>query len=68
MRCPYDHCIRKVAKIIGHCNFCDYNFCVNHRLPESHNCHQYHNCKSKAKEELEKQLYDSSNAIKKKLM
>lgn len=29
---------RQFRSIIGHCDYCDLDFCTKHRLPESHDC------------------------------
>jgi hypothetical protein len=41
-------CGNKCSVIIGDCKFCKCNFCLNHRLPETHNCININICKSKA--------------------
>jgi hypothetical protein len=41
-------CGAKYAKIIGDCKFCKCKFCLNHRLPETHNCINMNICKNKA--------------------
>jgi predicted nucleic acid binding AN1-type Zn finger protein len=31
-------CNHKSAAIVGFCKYCNNNFCLKHRLPESHQC------------------------------
>jgi predicted nucleic acid binding AN1-type Zn finger protein len=38
-------CKRKVPLIIGHCKYCDGEYCSVHRLPEDHNCSHMGTCK-----------------------
>lgn len=40
MTCSIEDCTRKPAFIVGHCSYCDMNYCLAHRLPEQHNCNQ----------------------------
>ena len=44
-KCNYGDCKKHVAHIIGDCVYCVKKFCVKHRLPESHNCHNIELCK-----------------------
>jgi hypothetical protein len=37
-RCFGDMCKNKVAVLVGHCKYCDSDFCMKHRLPEVHAC------------------------------
>jgi AN1-like Zinc finger len=37
-KCPIINCHDKIAKIIGHCKYCQHHFCSLHRLPEQHQC------------------------------
>jgi predicted nucleic acid binding AN1-type Zn finger protein len=43
-------CGKKNAYIIGNCKFCNNCFCLNHRLPESHNCEKLQECCEIARE------------------
>lgn len=38
MLCFNDNCSKKIALIIGDCIYCNEQFCLKHRLPESHDC------------------------------
>jgi predicted nucleic acid binding AN1-type Zn finger protein len=38
----------RVAMIIGHCNYCNSDFCGAHRLPETHQCQAMASCKEQA--------------------
>lgn len=37
-RCDFEDCKNKAAKIVGDCKACNKKWCLNHRLPEYHNC------------------------------
>lgn len=62
--CNIDDCKKKAKPIVGHCNYCDNNFCLVHRLPEQHNCEQLQRCNANAKELLTNKL--NNEAIKSK--
>lgn len=65
-RCCFDVCLSKVAMIVGHCRYCTNDFCLKHRLPESHKCTAQSECEASAKRELEaKLLTDAANARQK---
>ena len=67
-RCHCDGCSLKVAMIVGHCKYCDNDFCLKHRLPESHDCVNRVDCHMEAKKQLEEKLRsDADNARKPKL-
>jgi len=34
--------------IIGHCNYCNSDFCGSHRLPETHQCSAMTSCREQA--------------------
>lgn len=55
-RCFHDGCNKKVSKIIGDCNYCNYKFCSEHRLPELHFCKNMYEVKNKSKKILEDKL------------
>lgn len=46
--CHLDGCGSNAALIIGTCNYCKNNFCLKHRLPESHECREIAMCKQRA--------------------
>lgn len=37
-KCTCLKCKKKLGLIKFKCGFCDYEFCIQHRLPEDHNC------------------------------
>lgn len=39
-KCDFKDCQNRAAKIIGDCKACKQKWCLNHRLPEDHNCAQ----------------------------
>ena len=44
-RCQYPTCNKKAILIVGDCCWCKSSFCHTHRLPESHQCINYSDCK-----------------------
>lgn len=36
--CKFDCCKRKLKITDFTCKYCDLKYCINHRLPEEHNC------------------------------
>ena len=44
-RCQYPTCNKKTILIVGDCSWCKSSFCHSHRLPESHQCINYSDCK-----------------------
>jgi len=41
MRCSLENCKLKISSITTiSCNLCSKKFCLKHRLPEDHICHQ----------------------------
>lgn len=63
-----DTCNKKQALIIGYCKFCKKNFCAEHRLPESHQCEFYSDCKNSSYiKNKEKLLDEASNKNKTKI-
>ena len=49
-------CKKKAAVIIGHCKYCDLDFCVAHRIPETHSCSGIEACKGESKKRNTTQL------------
>ena len=52
-------CKHKAAVIIGHCKYCDLDFCVAHRIPETHNCSGIELCQKECKARNTAQLLAS---------
>lgn len=44
-RCQFPTCNEKAILIVGDCRWCKSSFCHSHRLPESHQCINYGECK-----------------------
>ncbi|CDH56731.1 polyubiquitin [Lichtheimia corymbifera JMRC:FSU:9682] len=49
-RCAFGTCTDKVIKIVGHCRYCQSQFCSRHRLPEAHACENLVSCRQMAHE------------------
>lgn len=47
-KCFIDHCLDRVAKIVGDCRYCSHAYCGKHRLPESHACEKISNCRQES--------------------
>ena len=45
IKCAQVLCKKKATLIIGHCKYCDLDFCVAHRIPETHACSGIELCK-----------------------
>jgi len=45
--CAVDNCKLKLALIVGHCNHCNNDHCLKHRLPEDHKCQELINLQRK---------------------
>lgn len=52
-------CLSKSAAIIGDCKFCQSKYCLNHRLPEAHDCVNVSSCKKEAFKTNEKNLLNN---------
>ncbi|CAG8526933.1 7670_t:CDS:1 [Ambispora gerdemannii] len=44
-KCKFGDCNDKAAKIVGHCRYCELDFCARHRLIEAHACVNLTSCK-----------------------
>ncbi|KAI8799422.1 hypothetical protein BJ742DRAFT_664237, partial [Cladochytrium replicatum] len=38
-------CNDKIVKVVGHCRYCELDFCSAHRLPEAHVCQNMQSCR-----------------------
>ena len=47
-RCNVKGCKGRIVLIVGHCKWCDLDFCQEHRIPESHNCCNLAKCKEES--------------------
>ena len=43
--CSLNCCNNKVVKVLGDCRWCNLSFCSEHRLPETHHCPNYEDCR-----------------------
>ena len=46
--CKVNECTKKNVPIIGDCKFCQGQFCLNHRLVETHKCPCMESCRQQA--------------------
>jgi predicted nucleic acid binding AN1-type Zn finger protein len=53
-------CTKKIMTIAGHCQYCTYDFCAKHRLPEDHACENYQKCITEAHQRLAAKLTKES--------
>ena len=56
-KCPV--CKKQTAVIIGHCKYCSLQFCLLHRLPETHNCSGIEVCRKELRDRNTAQLLAS---------
>jgi len=54
--CAKDGCKSRSAKIVGHCRYCQLDFCSSHRMTEVHNCASLDVVKQNAAEKLGQKL------------
>ena len=54
-RCGTGDCRGKIA-LVGHCKYCDTEYCLKHRLPEVHDCKNRETMRSTAFEANREQL------------
>ena len=47
-RCNVKGCKGRIVLMVGHCKWCDLDFCQEHRIPECHNCHNLTKCKEES--------------------
>uniref|UniRef100_A0A6C0BM23 AN1-type domain-containing protein n=1 Tax=viral metagenome TaxID=1070528 RepID=A0A6C0BM23_9ZZZZ len=45
MRCVIEKCCNKAVLIVGDCKYCGGQYCLIHRLPESHHCTGLETCR-----------------------
>ncbi|CAJ0829297.1 4286_t:CDS:2, partial [Entrophospora sp. SA101] len=45
VKCKFGECKDKATKIVGHCRYCELDYCGRHRLPEAHACVNLTSCK-----------------------
>ena len=46
--CPFEDCQTKItaqSELLGYCRWCNKTYCCQHRIPESHKCNNYDDCK-----------------------
>ena len=46
--CSLEDCKCKAARLVGDCKYCSQSYCLKHRLPETHLCLKYENCRKEA--------------------
>lgn len=58
-RCQSPDCKGKALNFC-HCNYCQKDFCLKHRLPESHTCDQMNSLREKKLDILKKTLMNNA--------
>ena len=53
--------VNPTMKMIGTCKYCEYIFCGEHRLPETHSCSNQEKCNEKSFNDNSKKNNVSSN-------
>lgn len=57
-KCSLPECADRAVKIIGHCRYCEEQFCGKHRLPETHACRNLKSCREASHQQNESKLMD----------
>jgi predicted nucleic acid binding AN1-type Zn finger protein len=65
MRCTYPECCSKAVIIVGHCKYCQLDYCNHHRLPEDHMCVELSKAKQMARDLNTNQLLKNKTIEKK---
>ncbi len=58
MKCHITDCKKKTV-VIGNCNYCKKQYCMIHRMVESHKCNNIQDCYTKAHATFSKQLVEN---------
>ena len=48
MKCKVKECGKRAAEIVGTCKFCRGEYCLNHRIVETHSCSGMETCRQQA--------------------
>ncbi|CAD6440251.1 9a495b6f-52e3-4329-862d-192c6f436c79 [Sclerotinia trifoliorum] len=56
IKCNYKDCGVAAQRIVGHCGFCEGEFCGKHRMLEDHKCVKLEDCKKECHERNAAQL------------
>lgn len=57
--CQFPDCKGKALDLC-HCNYCQKDFCLKHRLPETHTCENINSLREKKLDLLKKNLMDNA--------
>ena len=63
-KCHFQDCKHRAAKLVGHCSYCNSEYCLNHRLPEYHSCMGQSECADLARARLTKELMSAKSTKK----
>ena len=44
-RCNVKGCKGRIVALVGHCKWCNLDYCQEHRIPEAHMCIKIEDCK-----------------------
>tara|TARA_B100001094_G_C17855399_1_gene634753 strand:+ start:69 stop:389 length:321 start_codon:yes stop_codon:yes gene_type:complete len=44
-KCNVEGCKGRIVALVGHCKWCNLDFCQEHRIPEAHMCIKIDDCK-----------------------
>lgn len=55
-RCAFPDCKKKSVIIVGDCKNCELNYCLEHRLPEYHQCEKMEEKRKAELKKIEKKL------------
>lgn len=65
--CKFGDCTQKFSIAVGHCKWCNKNFCLTHRHPESHTCPNLQDCKNAAIQKNTDKLSQEKSFLHKKI-
>ncbi|CAJ0906861.1 5730_t:CDS:2 [Entrophospora sp. SA101] len=63
VKCKFGECKDKATKIVGHCRYCELDYCGRHRLPEAHACVNLTSCKQASFEKNAAKLRKTTHVI-----
>lgn len=63
-KCDFQVCKSKAVKLVGHCIYCNSEYCLNHRLPEYHSCIGQTECVEAARARLTEELMSAKSTKK----
>lgn len=57
--CHFETCKKKIIMVTGLCKICSYEYCINHNMPELHNCNKFSQHLASIREKHQKYLLEN---------